>query len=254
MELRELRKHWDTFGKTDPLWAIMAWPDKRGGRWDLAEFFATGRADVERVLAHLDARGIASNRGTALDFGCGVGRLTQALCGPFGRCVGVDIAGSMIEQARRLNRHGDRCRYVLNRADDLRCLESGTFDLVFSLIVLQHMQPAYIKGYLEEFFRVAAPGGLVVFQVPSRPAREGVRAHQATVLPPPPHGLAGLRDRLRRFARRDSGPIVPEMQMYCIPRDEVVRFVEEQGGKVLDVAENRMCGDDFESFQYVARK
>ena len=42
-------------------------------------------------------------RDRALDFGCGVGRLTRALGTRFESALGVDISAGMIEQARRLN-------------------------------------------------------------------------------------------------------------------------------------------------------
>jgi hypothetical protein len=42
MRLTKLQKQWDTFAKTDPLWAILTRADKRGGRWCLDDFFATG--------------------------------------------------------------------------------------------------------------------------------------------------------------------------------------------------------------------
>jgi hypothetical protein len=45
---------------------------------------------------------------------------------------------------REFNRHGDRCRYHVNARNDLSLFADDTFDLVLTLIVLQHMQPKYI--------------------------------------------------------------------------------------------------------------
>lgn len=42
MELKELQRNWDILGKEDPLWAIISFEDKKGNKWDLAEFFASG--------------------------------------------------------------------------------------------------------------------------------------------------------------------------------------------------------------------
>jgi SAM-dependent methyltransferase len=132
MELGELQKNWDAFGKTDPLWAILTEPSKRYGGWDPAEFFASGRAEIAGVMQRLRVLGVALRPGRALDFGCAVGRLTQALCEHFDECVGVDIAPSMIEHARRFNQFEDRCRYVLNGADDLAVLPDAYFDFIYS--------------------------------------------------------------------------------------------------------------------------
>src|ERR1700682_912533 len=49
-----------------------------------------------------------------LDFGCGVGRLTQGPASYFASVRGVDIAPSMIELAKRHNRYPDVCHYDLN--------------------------------------------------------------------------------------------------------------------------------------------
>ena len=173
MELVELQKHWDALGKSDPLWAILSLPEKRFGKWDLAEFFGYGREEIDQLWAFTDELGIPRPVGKALDFGCGVGRLTQALCAHFDECVGIDISPSMIEGAQRLNQYGDRCTYVLNGRDDLSIFQDGEFQFIYSIIVLQHMRPDYMKKYLKEFLRILAPGGLVVFQIPGENALTG---------------------------------------------------------------------------------
>jgi SAM-dependent methyltransferase len=96
-----------------------------------------------------------------------VGRATQALCGYFDHCVGIDIAASMIAQARDLNRFAERCEYVLNESDDLSVFTSDSFDLIYSNLVLQHLEPPFIRSYLKEFIRLLNSEGLLVFQLPS---------------------------------------------------------------------------------------
>lgn len=169
MDLKELQKNWDQFGKTDPLWAILANPSRRGGGWQPEEFFASGRREITNVMSKAEALGLPARRERALDFGCGVGRLTQALCAWFQHCCGVDIAPSMMELARRYNVCGDKCEYFLNTSEDLRMFPDAAFDLVYSNIVLQHMEPRYSTLYIREFVRVLQPQGLLVFQVPNGP-------------------------------------------------------------------------------------
>jgi SAM-dependent methyltransferase len=169
VDLDELRRNWDEFGRSDPLWAILSEPGTQGGRWDLERFLAAGDAEIEGVLAHLTELGVAPKAGRALDFGCGVGRLTQALARTFASCDGVDIAEPMIEEARRINQRGDRCTYHVNTAPNLGIFEDERFDFVYSNLVLQHMEPRYSLGYLAEFGRVLAPGGVTMFQLPYEP-------------------------------------------------------------------------------------
>jgi SAM-dependent methyltransferase len=166
MQLRGLQEQWTALGEQDPLWAILSAPGKRGGAWDLDEFFATGRQEVDHVLRLLADGGIPIELNRALDFGCGVGRLTQALAGHFESCDGVDVAASMIEQARELNQNPQQVRFHHNDAVDLRLFGDASFDFILALIVLQHMQPQLMRGYIREFVRVLRPGGVAFFSVP----------------------------------------------------------------------------------------
>src|SRR5262245_18956478 len=120
MKLEDLQKHWDRFGETDPLWAILTKPGTEGGRWDITEFLTTGVDEIQEVIQYAQAIAPGFAMGRALDFGCGVGRLTQALAKHFLQADGVDIAPSMIESAKRLNVAGEQCRYWLNSSADLR--------------------------------------------------------------------------------------------------------------------------------------
>ena len=175
MTLEALREHWETLGRSDPLWAVLTEPGREGGGWDVGEFLATGRDEVARHLAALDQVGVDPPRGRALDFGCGAGRLTQALAEHFDQVDGVDIAASMVDEARRINRQGDRCRFHVNAASDLSMFGDESFDFVLSMIVLQHMEPRFALAYIREFVRVLAPGGIALFQVPAATSGPVVR-------------------------------------------------------------------------------
>jgi SAM-dependent methyltransferase len=163
-ELETLSRTWDSLGQSNPMWAIQTTPENRQNP-DADEFFRTGEEDVAAEFAYLDSLGIEPRYGKALDFGCGLGRLTQPLADRFDEAVGVDIAASMIEGARAANQRGTRCQFVLNERDDLSIFADGSFDFVFSLLVLQHMAPSWAEGYMREFVRVLKPGGIGYFQM-----------------------------------------------------------------------------------------
>jgi SAM-dependent methyltransferase len=188
MNLQELQWNWNQFGKEDPLYAILTHPDKKENRWDQQEFFKTGEDEVKSLIDYITSLHVPITFRRALDFGCGVGRLTQALCGYFDNCDGVDIAPSMVDLANKFNSFGDRCQYHVNISDDLQLFDANTFDFIYSMIVLQHIEPKYIIRYIEEFIRVLKPGGIAVFQIPSElqitqnePLPEG--AYSASICP-----------------------------------------------------------------------
>jgi SAM-dependent methyltransferase len=245
MDIRALQRNWDALGRADPLWAIRFDPSKKGNRWDVEEFFRTGEGEVAALLASLrqlsDRRGVATpaRTGRALDFGCGVGRLTQALAGHFDQVDGVDIAPSMIELAERYNRHGPRCRYHLNERDDLQTFGAGSFDLVYSTLVLQHVEGRYVRRYLAEFLRVLRPGGVAVFDLPSHPSRT-LQGRLFRLLP---------QAALNAYRRLRYGyPGV--MEQHGIRRPEVEELLRADGGTVLEVADHPTLGAAWHCYRY----
>jgi SAM-dependent methyltransferase len=168
MDLKELQQNWEDLAKKDAMWAVLTGPAGERREWNVEAFFQSGVDEINMILGRLREAGATIGSARALDFGCGVGRLTQALCGHFERADGVDIAASMLDQARKLNRFGERCTYHLNQTDDLSVFPGDTFDFIYSNITLQHMEPRYSRRYIEEFFRIVRPGGAVVFQIPGR--------------------------------------------------------------------------------------
>lgn len=77
MSLKKLQSHWDHFGSEDPMFAVLTDPEKKGGKWDEDSFYATGREEIAQLLGSLDRQSIPYGKGSALDFGCGAGRLSQ---------------------------------------------------------------------------------------------------------------------------------------------------------------------------------
>ncbi|MBK8914124.1 MAG: class I SAM-dependent methyltransferase [Phycisphaerales bacterium] len=251
MELPELARHWDAFARSDPLWAILTAPDTRGNRWDPQAFFETGRREIAGLLQLLEELSLSPQRGIALDFGCGVGRLSQALAGHFERVVGVDIAAGMIERACRENRHGPRVRYMRNERGDLACLPDSEFDLVYCNIVLQHMEPRFAKSYIGEFLRVLSPNGVLCFQLPER------RAH---AVDPPAHPASAPAHSARpaENAHADTdvaGPSwQPRMEMWGTSPHEVERWIASAGGVLVRRVEDSAAGPGWLSHRYVVTR
>jgi SAM-dependent methyltransferase len=155
---------WNELARLDPFWAICSVREKRGGRWDVDEFFATGEAEIAAVLARPEAQ--PARFETALDVGCGVGRTARALAGRFATCYGVDASEGMIELGRRLNRDRPNCVLVHDTAW-LDRFESESADFVYSAFVLQHLSTRddVVRG-IRELVRVARADGAIVFQLP----------------------------------------------------------------------------------------
>jgi SAM-dependent methyltransferase len=247
MRLNALRRHWDEFGKSDPLWAILTAPDKKGNRWSIEEFLQTGRDEITALIEYLDARALAGRRHRALDFGCGAGRLTHALAEHFDQVIGLDIAPSMIDIARRLHGGARNVEFRVNASSRLESIESASIDLVYTLLVLQHMAPRYIREYLAEFVRVLRPGGVLVFQLPSDDSLPIVVEGGGLKKLLPIAVISMIRQvrRLREF---------PRMEIHGLPRGEVEALLASLGAPVVDVVDDRAHVADTPGFRYCAVK
>src|SRR5262245_40378475 len=91
----------------------------QGRTLNVDEFFATRQREADDLMAYLKSLSISPVWKKALDFGCGVGRTTQALAGYFDEVYGVDIAPSLVELARQYNHYGNKCKYFLNKENNL---------------------------------------------------------------------------------------------------------------------------------------
>jgi ubiquinone/menaquinone biosynthesis C-methylase UbiE len=252
MDLKTLRAQWERLARIDPMRAILVRSDQpEEWKWDAGKFFETGKREIEEVLAHLGKLGLSIPSVRALDFGCGVGRLTQALARHFDEVDGVDISATMLKVANQFN-SAENCRYTLNSVEDLKLFESESFDFVYSSIVLQHMKPVYALKYMAEFLRILRSGGVLVFQMPSQ-LREGEREApfkmRRLASEIAPVWLRETYRRGRRFLRRK-----PIIEMYCVRREEIVRHLEKHGGSVLDSCENKDAPSYISLRYYVTKK
>jgi SAM-dependent methyltransferase len=171
-DIERLSATWNALGEDDPLWAILSQPEKRSGNWNAEEFFAAGEAEIAGLENYCAYLGKPRERRLALDFGCGVGRLTRALASRYAEVVGVDISSSMLAQARQLHANLGNVRFVENVQPRLDFLPDASVDLVYSVITLHHIPATLQRGYVSEFLRVLAPGGMAVFQIASGYARD----------------------------------------------------------------------------------
>lgn len=243
MNLDHTRRTYERLGREDPFYAVLTVPQFRHNRWDPREFFANGEREITDVMQYLARLKLAPSASDALDFGCGVGRLTQALADHFVHVVGVDIAESMVAKARELNRQGDRVRYVANFVEDLRVFPDESFDFIYSSITLQHIPPPANLRYVAEFMRLLRPEGIALFQVPN--GQQFALGSFAEIM------YRIRRQYLRRFWKRLRGK--PEYEMHYIPRVDVEGIVTEHGGTLVDVT--HFGGDTAgRNFRYCVRK
>lgn len=138
---RDTDADWRFLAETDPYFAVLTLDQYHAdqiGPAQLDEFYRSGQEDMALALTRIRQQepGFRSHR--ALDFGCGVGRLTLAMAGHAADVVGLDIAPGMLAGARKAaqQRGVGNVRFAHDLTPEDR------FDWVNSFIVLQHIPPA----------------------------------------------------------------------------------------------------------------
>lgn len=139
--------------------------------WDKDAYYREGDRDIAaHVVPLLKKKQIDPTRATALDIGCGTGRLCRALAAHFHKVIGIDISDVMIEKAKADNAAYENIDFVQTQGSDLGTIDDESVDFVFSFLVFQHIPDRrVIANYFREIQRVVRPGGHAKFQVRGTP-------------------------------------------------------------------------------------
>lgn len=123
------------------------------------------------VLAHLYARFPDFEPGRILELGCGVGAslVPVASAFPEAEVHGIDLGASMLRYARaRAASMGATIHVSQDDAEATR-FPDGSFDFVFSAVLMHETSPGAIPRILAESRRLLAPGGVAIhLEVPQR--------------------------------------------------------------------------------------
>jgi len=155
-----MRSYWDEGARRNAVWYVDTSLDY--DEPDLDRFFETGNVIVSQALD--DAPVGPAGHGLAVEIGCGLGRICQALASRFDRVIGVDISPEMLKRAREFV-EDPKVEFVLGNGVSLEGVETASADLVVSFTVFQHIPSvSVICDYVTEAGRVLKPGGVFVFQ------------------------------------------------------------------------------------------
>ena len=94
-----------------------------------------------------------------------------------------------------------------------------------------------MKKYVIEFLRVLSPSGVIIFQLPSEQISEiqndkAKNGLKQLIKPMIPRGLLDLYRHIKLEYLNQ-----PVMEMHGIKREDMVRFLEENGGQIIDISQ-----------------
>jgi 2-polyprenyl-3-methyl-5-hydroxy-6-metoxy-1,4-benzoquinol methylase len=160
---------WRRYGELDPYFAVITdakFERKNLNDESLKDFFRGGEEYVEALFETLhDHASLASRPLQALEYGCGVGRILIPLAKRCGHVTGADISEGMLKEAE------DNCRvrHISNvafvQAEDALSPARGSFDLIHSFIVFQHIAVARGIKILSRLIDLLSANGVAVLHL-----------------------------------------------------------------------------------------
>jgi SAM-dependent methyltransferase len=137
--------------------------------WLADDYFSAGSQETADFMHRARILGYPRQRREALDFGCGLGRVTRALGDYFSEVVGVDIAPETVARARALNADYANCHFLLFDQPELEPFEDDRFDMVYSVLeVRQDSDGSLLIELARELLRVLCPSGLLLLRIADR--------------------------------------------------------------------------------------
>jgi len=215
---------WAELGETKPHWSVLSHDEYLPSRIASTEeqFFASGHVDRDWLVATLARAGRKpGDFTTVLEYGCGLGRVTNHLAGCFTRVMARDISRAHLAHARARSANAGltNIEYDLATPPDLGMAEP--FDLWFSVIVLQHNPPPIMAAILRRALKSLVPRGLAVFQIPTY-ARQY---------------------RFEIDSYLESAPTPGAFEMHCLPQSAVFAIAHEADCRIREVIEDSSIGD-----------
>lgn len=214
---------WTNYGNVDPYWSVITAPQFKASQIDaqsIEDFYSSGADSANLVQEFFARSGNTQPRGTCLELGAGVGRVTNQLSRLFDKVIAVDISSGNLElAARRAEKMGLRNIEfeLISSFNDYWELEH--FDFLFSTITLQHNPPPLQAMLLDCLLGKIRAGGGCLFQL-------------ATEHP-------GSSFSVAEYLQQDTDG----MEMHSLPMRHVFRLLEKHRIELLEVRPDGWTGE-----------
>ncbi len=233
--VEHVRTVWSRYGDEDAYYSVLTHPNFHLDRItdrEIESFYETGFAAVAEVEALFTRNGLVLPAGgTVFELGCGLARLAEAFRRHCARYVGIDISAGHLALAReRLKIRGVEGITLMLLHDFI--LHPVAFDVLYSVIVLQHNPPPIIANLLDIALRRLKPGGLAYFQVPCF--------------------LYDYKFSVESYLRGEGRK--EEMEIHAVPQHVIFDLLHKHGLVPVEVTPDSQIGAIGFSYCFVAQK
>jgi len=147
------------------------------------EMWSTGERDLSLLLVGLPSERIAS--ASALDIGCGVGRLLHSASSRFKSVIGLDVSEAALSSAKKLLADKQNISLALGDGTSFTSIDDQSIDIVYSFASVASLPVSVFAAYLREIKRVLKTDGVARIQLfvgsenlPSKEDTLSVRCYQ----------------------------------------------------------------------------
>ncbi len=233
--LAQARRIWTKLGQERPFFSVLG---ERRFAPDQAErnteaFQKTGRDEIEVLKRRLSSLEIdPADHPDAVEYGCGVGRVTLPLSVLFRKVMGFDISQPHLDLAQQAARGAGQRNITLAAVKDIRTLDVPQHDFFYSRMVLHRNPPPLQAQILRRCLGRMRVGGIAVFQLLTH--------------------LEGYRYDTREWL---AAKPAEEPETHVLRQDIVFGILKELGFQPLHVArDHSLAGFDRISTQFIARR
>lgn len=155
----QMRREWDDIARENAFYGVASWDEFADpSSIDEERYWRSGAVLADNLLAHLGLERTESI--TAVEIGCGNGRVTHRLAARCAAVWALDISPEMIARARQRWSALRNVKFEVGSGADLAPVPTASADVVLSFITLHHVtEPAVVLSYLRETGRVLKSGG-----------------------------------------------------------------------------------------------
>jgi 2-polyprenyl-3-methyl-5-hydroxy-6-metoxy-1,4-benzoquinol methylase len=222
--IQHIERNWEKLGVENAHWSVLVQDEYRSEHIEKNEdkFFDSGRDNVEAMRMTALRHGIDIGAfKECFELGCGVGRVTLWLANLFSKVLACDISAPHLSIARETANENCLRNVDFIKLSSVRNLDDlPHFDVLFSVIVLQHNPPPVIALILRTLLMKLRTGGVAFFQIPTYQLGYRFMA----------------KDYLSNLDR------TPIMEMHAFPQDALFSLIAGAGCELLEIREDGATG------------
>lgn len=182
---------------------------------DPETFDRSGAEAAERLGPHLSADAIV------VDLGCGIGRVALHVAPRCRLLWAVDASPLMLRYARRRLGERDNVLYARSRGTAVPDVPTGSVDLVYSLLTLQHLEREDAFLLMQDVRRMLRPDGVAHLTFPNLLSDTYLDAFTGYAR----QGLSGRRARARFYTPQEVARVVPASGLAVSAMEEGTEIV-----------------------------